>query len=45
MEDNLYRRALTALLDAAEARDYDPPAPMELVADLEYAAQEEERNA
>ena len=44
--DNLYRRALTALLDAAEARDFDPPVPTELVADLEHAAQmaEEDTN-
>ena len=41
MTDNLYRRALTALLDAAEARDFDPPVPTELVAALEHAAQEE----
>lgn len=30
-------RSLDYILSEAEKRDYDPPAPTDLVADLEYA--------
>lgn len=34
------RKMLTRLLDEAEARNFDPPADMELVADLEWIISE-----